>query len=165
MRQDFLRDYDYFMAVALLAAKRSKDPNTQVGACIVNQENKIVGIGNNNMPNGCDDKLPWSRDAKDNLQASSSRSRQDLVYEVLITLGRVVSKGCQVRFSWVPAHVGVVGNEAVDRVAKKALREEVVTLGVKWSKGEAKSMIWAKMMERWQVQWDEELKGRHLYRI
>ncbi|KAJ8010139.1 hypothetical protein DPEC_G00071880 [Dallia pectoralis] len=82
-----------------------------------------------------------------------------------MTLGRVVSKGCQVRFSWVPAHVGVVGNEAVDRVAKKALREEVVTLEVKWSKREAKSMIWAKMMERWQVQWDEELKGRHLYRI
>ncbi|KAJ7983898.1 hypothetical protein DPEC_G00369990, partial [Dallia pectoralis] len=99
------------------------------------------------------------------LQASSSWSRQDLVYEVLITLGQVVSKGCQERFSWVPAHVGVVGNEAVDRVAKKALREEVVTLGVKWSKREAKSMIWAKMMERWQVQWDEELKGRHLYRI
>ncbi|KAJ8012604.1 hypothetical protein DPEC_G00044590 [Dallia pectoralis] len=81
-----------------------------------------------------------------------------------MTLGRVVSKGCQVRFSRVPAHVGVIGNEAVDRVAKKALRKEVVTLGVKWSKGEAKSIIWAKM-ERWQVQWDEELKGRHLYRI
>ncbi|XP_065810950.1 deoxycytidylate deaminase-like isoform X2 [Labrus bergylta] len=53
-RDDYLKDSKYFMAVALLAAKRSEDPNTQVGACIVNQENKIVGIGHNQMPNGCD---------------------------------------------------------------------------------------------------------------
>lgn len=40
----------------------------QVGACIVNQENKIVGIGYNGMPNGCnDDLLPWSRSADDRL--------------------------------------------------------------------------------------------------
>ncbi|XP_029138187.2 deoxycytidylate deaminase-like [Labrus bergylta] len=64
---DYLEDPQYFMAVALLAAQRSKDPNTQVGACIVNQENKIVGIGHNQMPNGCDDKLTWARDrTKDN---------------------------------------------------------------------------------------------------
>uniref|UniRef100_A0A3Q3FFL7 Deoxycytidylate deaminase n=1 Tax=Labrus bergylta TaxID=56723 RepID=A0A3Q3FFL7_9LABR len=66
-RKDYLEDSKYFMDVALLAAKRSKDPNTQVGACIVNQENKIVGIGHNRMPNGCDDKLTWDRDrTKDN---------------------------------------------------------------------------------------------------
>lgn len=51
------------MAIALLAAKRSKDPCTQVGACIVNSEKKIVGIGYNGMPNGCDDnKFPWGKD-------------------------------------------------------------------------------------------------------
>ncbi|XP_051251776.1 deoxycytidylate deaminase-like [Dicentrarchus labrax] len=64
---DYLSNEDYFMALACLSAKRSKDPNTQVGACIVNQENKIVGIGHNGMPNGCDGKLPWSRDAVNKL--------------------------------------------------------------------------------------------------
>ncbi len=50
------------MGIALLSAKRSKDPNTQVGACIVNQYNKIVGIGYNGFPIGCsDDNLPWER--------------------------------------------------------------------------------------------------------
>ncbi|PIK41553.1 putative deoxycytidylate deaminase [Apostichopus japonicus] len=50
------------MAVAFLSAQRSKDPNSQVGACITNSENKIVGIGYNGMPNGCkDSELPWGR--------------------------------------------------------------------------------------------------------
>lgn len=52
------------MGIALLSAKRSKDPSTQVGACIVNQFNKIVGIGYNGFPIGCpDDELPWDREA------------------------------------------------------------------------------------------------------
>lgn len=52
------------MGIALLSAKRSKDPNTQVGACIVNQFNKIVGIGYNGFPIGCsDDVLPWVRES------------------------------------------------------------------------------------------------------
>ncbi|KJE97002.1 deoxycytidylate deaminase [Capsaspora owczarzaki ATCC 30864] len=64
-RQDYLPWADYFMAVAFLSAQRSKDPSSQVGACIVNQENKIVGIGYNGMPNGCnDDLLPWARTAE-----------------------------------------------------------------------------------------------------
>ncbi|KAJ8369804.1 hypothetical protein SKAU_G00098320 [Synaphobranchus kaupii] len=55
----------YFMATALLSAQRSEDPNTQVGACIVNQEENIVGIGYNRMPNGCDGKLPWERESEE----------------------------------------------------------------------------------------------------
>jgi dCMP deaminase len=54
------------MGIALLSAKRSKDPSTQVGACIVNQFNKIVGIGYNGFPIGCsDDELPWERESSD----------------------------------------------------------------------------------------------------
>lgn len=50
------------MGVALLSAKRSKDPSTQVGACIVNQKNKIVGAGYNGLPAGCDDdSFPWEK--------------------------------------------------------------------------------------------------------
>lgn len=50
------------MGVALLSAKRSKDPSTQVGACIVNNKNKIVGAGYNGLPTGCsDDDFPWDK--------------------------------------------------------------------------------------------------------
>ena len=52
------------MGIAMLSAKRSKDPNTQVGACIVNVYNKIVGIGYNGFPIGCSDNdFPWDRKA------------------------------------------------------------------------------------------------------
>lgn len=54
---------EYFMGLAHLSALRSKDPNTQVGACIVDEDNKVVSIGYNGMPRGCDDrKMPWERE-------------------------------------------------------------------------------------------------------
>ena len=53
---------EYFMGVAMLSALRSKDPSTKVGACIVNQNKRIVGIGYNGLPCGCnDDEFPWER--------------------------------------------------------------------------------------------------------
>ncbi|XP_038055360.1 deoxycytidylate deaminase-like [Patiria miniata] len=64
-RDNYLDWDEYFMAVAFLSAQRSKDPSSQVGACIVNQEKKIVGIGYNGMPNKCDDdELPWGKDGE-----------------------------------------------------------------------------------------------------
>jgi len=67
-RTDYINWDDYFMAVAFLSAQRSKDPNSQVGACIANEDRKIVGIGYNGMPIGCsDDELPWSREANSEL--------------------------------------------------------------------------------------------------
>ena len=62
-RMDYLSWDAYFMGVALLSAQRSKDNHTQVGACIVNAENKVVSVGYNGMPTGCnDDVMPWERD-------------------------------------------------------------------------------------------------------
>ena len=56
---------EYFMGISLLSAKRSKDPSTQVGACIIDENKKIVGIGYNGFPTGCsDDILPWSKHNK-----------------------------------------------------------------------------------------------------
>lgn len=61
-REDYISWDEYFMGIALLSARRSKDPNTQVGACIVNKKNKIVGTGYNGLPVGCsDDEFPWSK--------------------------------------------------------------------------------------------------------
>jgi dCMP deaminase len=62
-RDDYISWEEYFMAVAQLSAKRSKDPSTQGGACIVNRNKRIIGIGYNGFPTGCsDDDLPWSRE-------------------------------------------------------------------------------------------------------
>ncbi len=60
-RLDYISWDTYFMGIAQLSSKRSKDPKTQVGACIVNQDNKIVGIGYNGFPKGIsDDEFPWN---------------------------------------------------------------------------------------------------------
>ena len=64
-RTDYINWDEYFMGVALLAAKRSKDPNTQVGACIVDENNVILSTGYNGFPIGCsDDEFPWAREGE-----------------------------------------------------------------------------------------------------
>ena len=68
-RADYLSWDEYFMGVAYLAGMRSKDPNTQVGACIVSEDNKILSIGYNGLPLGCsDDEFPWARESDDPLK-------------------------------------------------------------------------------------------------
>ena len=63
MRRNVLTWDEYFMSLAHLSGMRSKDPNTQVGACIVNERKRIVGIGYNGLPYGCnDDEYPWERE-------------------------------------------------------------------------------------------------------
>ena len=65
-RQDYISWDEYFMGVAELSAMRSKDPGTQVGACIVSQDNKILSMGYNGFPKGCpDDEFPWEREGAD----------------------------------------------------------------------------------------------------
>ena len=62
-RKDYISWDEYFMGVAKLSALRSKDPNTQVGACIVSEDNKILSMGYNGLPRGCsDDEFPWERE-------------------------------------------------------------------------------------------------------
>lgn len=62
-REDYLLWDEYFMGVAKLSAMRSKDPNTQVGACIVASDNRILSIGYNGTPNGYNDNdFPWKRE-------------------------------------------------------------------------------------------------------
>ena len=70
-REDYLNWDEYFMGMAILASKRSKDPGTQVGACIVSNKkdeigpNRILSIGYNGFPQGCsDDEFPWDREGE-----------------------------------------------------------------------------------------------------
>lgn len=62
-REDYISWDEYFTGIAILSGMRSKDPNTQVGACIVGKDNRILSVGYNGFPNGCsDDLFPWARE-------------------------------------------------------------------------------------------------------
>jgi len=62
-RNDYISWDEYFMGVSMLSGMRSKDPNTQVGACIVGSDHRILSMGYNGFPNGCkDDLFPWARE-------------------------------------------------------------------------------------------------------
>ena len=83
-REGYLDWPEYFMAVAFLSAMRSKDPCSQVGACIVNSENRIVGVGYNGMPIGCsDDLLPWSKTAENKIDTKYMYGKKN--YEYLLS--------------------------------------------------------------------------------
>ena len=65
-RKDYISWDEYFMGIAMLSGMRSKDPNTQVGACIVDPEHKILSMGYNGFPLGCsDDEFTWAREGED----------------------------------------------------------------------------------------------------
>ena len=86
-RQDYLSWDEYFMGIAMLSGMRSKDPNTQVGCCIVSQDNKILSMGYNGLPNGCsDDEYPWAREGDDPLETK-------YVYAVHSELNAILNYG------------------------------------------------------------------------
>ncbi len=65
-RTDYITWDEYFMGVSMLSAMRSKDPNTQVGCCIVSPSNRILSMGYNGFPNGCSDEdFPWGKEQTD----------------------------------------------------------------------------------------------------
>ena len=94
-----------------------------------------------------------------------SSSRQGLLFEVLQTITRIVQQGRKLKFLWVPAHIGIKGNEKADEMAKEALEKEIVEMNVSISKAEVKSVIWERVNKMWQDKWDREQKGRYLYNI
>ncbi len=93
----------YFMSVAKLSGLRSKDPNTQVGACIVSQENKIVGVGYNGLPIGlADSDFPWQ-------QREGELDETKYAYVVHAELNAILNaikelKGCRIYVSLFPCH-------------------------------------------------------------
>ena len=102
-REDYLSWDDYFMCVAVLSAKRSKDPSTQVGACIVSPERRIVGIGYNGFPNGCsDDALPWERCHEDPLQTKYPYVCHAEMNAILNSSGDV--RGCTIYVDLFPCN-------------------------------------------------------------
>ncbi|XP_060729280.1 deoxycytidylate deaminase-like [Tachysurus vachellii] len=118
-------DEVYYMAVALMFSKKSPDPNTKVGACIVNEEKKIVGVGFNRMPNGCEDKFPWAREATNRLENKLYRLETKHVYVCHAELNAIMNKtsvdvkGCTIYVTLFPC------NECAKVIIQSGIKEVV----------------------------------------
>lgn len=117
-RKNYLSWDEYFMGVALLSAQRSKDPSTQVGACIVNKQKKIVGVGYNGFPIGCSDEiLPWAREG-DFLETKYPYVCHAELNAILNSVGRDLS-GCTIYVALFPCH------ECAKAIIQSGIREIV----------------------------------------
>ncbi|KAK8820544.1 hypothetical protein WA577_006604 [Blastocystis sp. JDR] len=103
-RNDYISWDEYFMGLACLSAMRSKDPNTQVGACIVNSFNQIVGIGYNGFPRGCsDDVLPWGREGSSELDTKYMYVCHAEMNAIL-NINTANARGCKLYVSLFPCN-------------------------------------------------------------
>lgn len=124
-REDYISWDEYFISIALVSAMRSKDPNTQVGACIVDKENKIVSIGYNGFPNGCsDDDLPWHKEGGflETKYAFSCHAELNAI----LNSSRSNLKGCSVYTTLFPC------NECTKAIIQSGI-DEIVYLSDKYS--------------------------------
>lgn len=128
-RDGYISWDEYFMGVALLAAERSKDPNTQVGACIVDDQNRILSTGYNGFPQGCsDDEFPWNR----NEEAGETKYKFVVHAElnaILNAAGRPLS-GSRLYVSLFPC------NECAKAIIQTGIRE-VIYLSDKYATTDA----------------------------
>ena len=117
-REDYLSWDEYFMGVALLSAQRSKDPGTQVGACIVGQDNKILSMGYNGMPIGCpDDEMPWDRDGDPLNTKYLFVCHAEM--NAILNHGRAGHKGARVNTTLFPC------NECAKAIIQSGIREVI----------------------------------------
>lgn len=117
-REDYISWDEYFMGVAILSSKRSKDPSTQVGACIASNENKVVTMGYNGMPNGCsDDIMPWAREGNDQLDLKYMYVCHAEFNAILNSYGPV--KGCKLYATLFPC------NECAKAIIQSGIKEVI----------------------------------------
>ncbi|MFZ4769832.1 MAG: deoxycytidylate deaminase [Ferruginibacter sp.] len=117
-RKDYISWDEYFMGVALLSACRSKDPNTQVGACIVSDKNKIVGAGYNGLPIGCDDDdFPWNKEG-DFLDTKYPFICHAELNAILNNIGMDL-KGCKIYTALFPC------NECTKAIIQSGIKEVI----------------------------------------
>jgi len=116
-RQDYISWDEYFMGVAVLSAMRSKDPNTQVGACIVSKDNKILSMGYNGFPIGCsDDDFPWNREGDDPLENKYFYSTHSELNAILNYRGGSL-EGCTMYVTLFPC------NECAKAIIQSGIRK------------------------------------------
>lgn len=120
-RKDYLSWDEYFMGIALLSAERSKDPGTQVGSCIVNQDNKIMSMGYNGMPIGCsDDCYPWARDGEPLETKYMYVCHAEL--NAILNFSGGSLKGCRIYTTLFPC------NECSKAIIQKGIKEVIYML-------------------------------------
>lgn len=126
-RSDYITWDEYFMGVSLLAAKRSKDPNTQVGACIVSGDNIIISTGYNGFPYGCsDDEYPWDREGTETKYPYVVHAELNAI---LNSKGRSL-EGAKIYVSLFPC------NECAKAIIQSGIKE-VIYLSDKYEKNES----------------------------
>ncbi|GAB1600784.1 deoxycytidylate deaminase-like [Argonauta hians] len=117
-RKGYLEWDEYFMSVAFLSAQRSKDPRTQVGACIVNENRRIVGVGYNGMPRGCsDDKFPWCNEGLTPMEDKNLYVCHAELNAILNSSGDV--KNCSVYVGLFPC------NECAKAIIQSGIKEVI----------------------------------------
>ncbi len=126
-REDYITWDEYFMGIAFLSAMRSKDPSTQVGACIVDEDHKVVSIGYNGMPIGCDDdRMPWGH-------GSGLESKYLYVchaeFNAILNIRSASLKGCTIYVSLFPC------NECAKAIIQTGIKE-VVYVSDKYSQND-----------------------------
>lgn len=118
-RADYISWDEYFMGISLLSCCRSKDPNTQVGACIVNSENRIMSVGYNGFPKGCsDDEYPWERSGED-----QNETKYPFVchaeLNAILNAGGNSLKGCKIYVALFPC------NECAKAIIQSGINEVI----------------------------------------
>lgn len=146
---------EYFMGIALLSAKRSKDPSTQVGACIVDKDNKVVSIGYNGMPRYCDDEQ-LSRNKNDDLDSKYLYVCHAEFNAILNTRDGSHLNGCKIYVTLFPCNecakaiiqtgikeVIYLSDKYKDELSTRASKKLLDVAGVKYRpyEGEVKEVI------------------------
>ena len=128
-RKDYISWDEYFIGIAELSAMRSKDPNTQVGCCIVNENNRILSVGYNGFPSGCDDdEFPWEREAESMLDTKYPFVCHAELNAILNS--RVSLEGSRLYVTLFPC------NECAKAIIQSGIKE-VIYVSDKYSESEA----------------------------
>ena len=118
-RKDYISWDEYFMGIAVLSSQRSKDPSTQVGACIVNDENRIMSMGYNGFPRGCsDDDFPWERDGENESDTKYPFVCHAELNAILNAGGRSL-KNCRIYVALFPC------NECAKAIIQSGIKEVI----------------------------------------
>ena len=150
-RSDYITWDEYFMGVALLSGRRSKDPGTQVGACIVSSQNKIVGAGYNGLPLGCrDEDFTWEKTGEF-LQTKYPYVCHAELNAILNNIGMDLT-GCRIYTALFPC------NECSKAIIQSGIRE-VIYLSDKYA-GTDVSIASKRMLEAAAISWRKVVVNR-----